>query len=490
MHVAVIGAGVGGLTAAIQLALDGHRVSLFDSHDEPGGKIHQVSVGGQAMDAGPTVFTLRRVFDELYERAGLSFEDEVGLEAADRLARHAWIGSETLDLFADVEKSCAAIEQFAGSTEAAGYRRFAQRTAEIFTTLDDTFMRAPLPTPLSLTVAAAPRGLARLWQTAPVNSLWQALGRDFKDQRLRQLFGRYATYCGSSPFQAPSTLALIAHAERAGVWTLQGGMQTLARSLTKLAVTVGCEIHVNRTVSRIRTQAGRTSGIELDDDRKIDADAVVYNGDVQALTAGLLGHDVKNAVKPRRRNALSAVTRCEYAQVTGFTLAHHTVLFSNDYPAEFNALFKRQCVPAKPTVYLCAQDRRPPRDGLDVAVPERVFCLINAPARDLSAAELEDAERALDNMLNAHGLTFERAATPAVTQPADFAERFPASCGALYGRPTHGFFGSFQRPGSSCRVAGLYLAGGTVHPGAGVPMAAMSGVLAAERINRDATSLD
>ncbi len=485
-HVAVIGAGVGGLVAAIDLALLGHRVSLFEAHSLPGGKIHQSIASGQAMDSGPTVFTLRRVFDELYARAGRDFADDVGLTKAGLLARHSWIGSEPLDLYDNVEQSCEAIATLAGQQEADNYRRFAERTASVFNTLDDTFMRAPLPGPFGLTLAAAPHGVAKLLQTAPFKTLWRSLCQDFDDPRLRQLFGRYATYCGSSPFQAPSTLALIAHAERAGVWALKGGMQTLASSLAALAEAVGCECHYNQSVTRIHVENTRTKRVVLADERAVDADAVVFNGDVQALHTGLLGQTVHKAVKPRPRAAVSAVTHCLHAEVRGFDLSHHTVFFNDDYRAEFDALFTRQQVPVEPTVYVCAQDRSPGKaNGSSSGKAERIFCLINAPARDLDDDETQRASTVLSDMLQRHGLELAATEPAVVTQPADFARRFPASHGALYGRPTHGWFGSFQRPGSRSRVAGLYLAGGTVHPGAGVPMAAMSGRLAAEAVNQD-----
>jgi 1-hydroxycarotenoid 3,4-desaturase len=487
-HAIVIGAGVGGLTAAIDLATRGYRVSLFETHASPGGKIHQVSIDGLGMDAGPTVFTLRAVFDELYARAGARFDEEVGLTEGGILARHSWIDSESLDLYADVDRSCDAISVFAGAREADNYRRFAARTAEVFDTLDDTFMRAPLPNPLSLAIAAAPKGLKRLLQTAPYTTLWRSLNRQFSDPRLRQLFGRYATYCGSSPFDAPATLALIAHAERAGVWTLTGGMQALATSLAELAAKLGCECHYGAHVASIQMRDGRASGVVLADDRLIEADAIVFNGDVQALQSGLLGSHVKRATVARPAAALSAVTRCQKADVRGFDLSHHTVFFNDDYQAEFDALFKRQILPEEPTLYVCAQDRSAsaePTDSIAVG-PERIFCLANAPARPLDDSEVAQAQLAMTRMLQRHGLELTEQTPAVITQPADFEQRFPASNGALYGRPTHGPLGSFRRPGTRSKVPGLYLAGGTVHPGAGVPMAATSGTLAAACIHQDA----
>lgn len=490
LHALVIGAGVGGLAAAIDLAVLGYQVSVFESHKAPGGKIHQMTINGFGMDAGPTVFTLRPVFDALYANAGARFDEEVGLTRGGLLARHSWIGSEPLDLHADIDHSCAAISAFSGAREAENYRKFAARTAEVFDTLDETFMRAPLPNPVSLALAAAPKGLSRLWRTAPYTTLWRSLGQQFDDPRLRQLFGRYATYCGSSPFNAPATLSLIAHAERAGVWTLDGGMQALARSLADLAERRGCECHYGEAVAEIRVMRGRACGVVLADGRTVDADAVVFNGDVQALQAGLLGPSVKRATIARPAAALSAVTRCQLTRVSGFDLSHHTVFFNDDYQAEFDAVFKKQAVPEQPTVYVCAQDRSASstaaRSNPAETAAERVFCLANAPARHLDVSETVQAEAAMTDMLHRHGLKLSEQHDSVLTQPADFDRRFPASQGALYGRPTHGALGSFRRPGSRSKVPGLYLAGGTVHPGAGVPMAATSGRLAAACIQQDA----
>ena len=130
----------------------------------------------------------------------------------------------------------ACFGDFAGSTEAAAYRRFARESQRIFDTLDHSFMRREKPSPVALSLSLGVRGMPRLYATKPFTSLWQELGRLFKDPRLQQLFGRYATYCGSSPFDAPATLMLIAHAERAGVWIIDGGMHRLAQAMAGLAI--------------------------------------------------------------------------------------------------------------------------------------------------------------------------------------------------------------------------------------------------------------
>jgi len=484
--VVVVGAGIGGLCAAIDLALAGQRVQVFEQHAAPGGKMRQLYAGERPLDAGPTVFTMRWVFDALFAAAGRSLDEALRLHRAELLARHSWMDGSRLDLFADIEQSVAAIETFATPREGAAYRAFVRESARIFDTLDHSFMRAQRPGPLALAQRVGWRRLPDLLATRPFVTLWRALGQRFADPRLRQLFGRYATYTGSSPFQAPATLMLIAEAERRGVWQIDGGMQALAQALARLLEDCGGELHLNTPVAEICVAGARACGVRLADGRQLSADAVLFNGDVAALRDGRLGPPACSAVAARGTGAgsLSAVTWGMQAVVSGWALGHHTVLFGDDYADEFDSIFSQQRVAAAPTLYLCAQDRgelhAPPVGA------ERLFCLMNAPGRDLTAAELERCEQQLQASFSAHGLGVVPLTGSLWRQtPADFAARFPSSKGALYGRATHGWLGSFARGGARSRLRGLYLAGAGVHPGAGVPMVATSGRLAAAQLLAD-----
>ena len=172
---------------------------------------------------------MRWVFDEIFEAAGATLDDYLSLRPAEVLARHAWGPSERLDLFGETARSADAIANFAGPSEAAGYLDFCREAQGIHDTLRDTFLAAAKTGPIGLAMRVGLRHTEALLRIRPFETMWSALGSHFRDPRLRQLFGRYATYCGSSPFLAPATLMLIAHVEQQGVWLVEGGMQRLPR---------------------------------------------------------------------------------------------------------------------------------------------------------------------------------------------------------------------------------------------------------------------
>jgi 1-hydroxycarotenoid 3,4-desaturase len=486
----VIGAGIGGLSAAIALAGAGHAVTVVERAAAAGGKMREVQVGNSRVDAGPTVLTMRWVFDALFESAGRRLQDHVALRPLSTLARHAWTGGATLDLFADEARSADAIGAFAGPAEARGFVTFCAEARRMYETLREPFLAASKPNPLSLTSRIGLARLPDLLAIRPFDTMWGALGQHFRDPRLRQLFGRYATYCGSSPFQAPATLMLIAHVEQDGVWIVDGGMQRLAEALAACARSLGVSFRFGEEVNTIEVNRGRADGVRLRDGTRIEAGAVICNADPQALATGLFGEEVASAVakSPPTQRSLSAVTWTVRAKARGFPLVRHNVFFSDDYAAEFDTILKAGKLPSDPTVYVCAQDRG---DNDARADSERLLVLANAPALGdsggLTSAELDTCETNVFNRLSRCGLEIMQASMTRTT-PADFNRLFPATGGALYGRATHGWAASFQRPGSRTKIPGLYLAGGGVHPGAGIPMAALSGQQAAQSALKDRAS--
>lgn len=510
-RVIVVGAGVGGLACALSLACRGVPVTVLESAPRAGGKMRPVIVGGQWVDSGPTVFTMRWVFEQLFAQAGASFSERVPCTPLSVLARHAWRdGASTLDLLADPRAAREEVARFSGPTEARRFAAFCAEAARLYRHLEGPYIRSERPTLGSMMSDLGPGGLAALIGLGPFASLWRTLGRRFRDPRLRQLFGRYATYCGSSPWHAPATLMLIAQVELDGVWAVDGGMARLSEAIEDLAKEKGVEFRYGAQVREVLTHGDQASGVRLVCGEVLKARAVVFNGDVNALAAdgALAGARQAVSAAPAETRSLSAMTWSMACPTQGFDLVRHNVFFDHDYRSEFDDIFGRARLPIRPTVYVCAQDRLSGvgLTGTSIGVPadapissthsrspqaERLLVLVNAPAcgdrgaedNEGIAREILRCETSTFELLQNCGLMVDRAAGQEVrTTPWTFAQRFPATGGSLYGRATHGWMSSFSRASSRTRLPGLFLAGGSVHPGPGVPMATMSGRLAAETV--------
>lgn len=486
----VIGAGVGGLSAGLRLIADGWDVTILERASAPGGKLRTVQfAGGPRIDAGPTVFTMRWIFDRLFSSLGESIEDHMTFHQAEILARHGWQDGSRLDLFADRERSAEAIAAFAGGDEARGYLEFCDESESIFKLLKDPFLARPIPSVANLISAFGLSPLQAMRKMQPFNTMWRGISKHFQDPRLRQLFGRYATYCGSSPYLAPATLMLVAHVEQDGVWYLDGGMYALIETLEKLIKERGGIIRCDSHVSKINRQSGRVSGVTLESGQELQSDVVIMNGDTNAVASGQLGPSLRSAVKPTKpvMRSLSAMTWMMEAEVSNFPLVRHNVFFSNDYQREFDEIFSQGRLPTEPTVYICAQDRN---DVGSVKGAERLFFIVNAPAKGgtghFSDDELSRCEESTFRVLKNCGVDVRPLPEKSIRfGPDDFSDLFPATGGAIYGPASHGWQASLKRPGCRSKIAGLYFAGGSTHPGPGVPMAALSGLMAAECAEAD-----
>ncbi|MDZ4085853.1 MAG: FAD-dependent oxidoreductase [Tabrizicola sp.] len=482
----VIGAGMAGLAAAIRLAASGCRVTVVESADTPGGKARARPTQAGPAAMGPTVLTLKAEVDALFALAGTTTEAEISLTRLPRLARHWWPGSGPLDLFADRDANIDAIRAFAGNREAEGFARFDTRARALYDAFEQPVMRAAKPDlgAIARTTLRQPN----LWPALlPGMTLDRWLAQFFRDPRLRQLFGRYSTYVGGRPAHTPAVLSLVWQAEAQGVWAVTEGIQALAQALARAAETFGVRFHYATQARRITRQAGRVAHVETDQGHH-PADIVVFNGDPRALTDGLLGEAAQTALKPPGKPSLSAWVWSFAATPEGpraKDLIHHNLFFTADPAAEFGPIGLGR-MPERPTLYVNAQDREL---GTTPAL-ERFQIIMNAPA---NSPDHTDEDRTCHDRtfppLAQMGLSFSPTPGPqALTRPKDLAARFPASLGSIYGASPEGALAAFQRPVARTSLPGLYLAGGGVHPGAGVPMALLSGKQAALQALSDLTS--
>ncbi|MEM7470419.1 MAG: 1-hydroxycarotenoid 3,4-desaturase CrtD [Pseudomonadota bacterium] len=484
-HVGIIGAGIGGLAAAARLSHAGLRVTVLERHSGPGGKMRVIDSVAGPVDAGPTVLTMKPVFDALFADLGERIEDHLTLTPETVLARHFWSDGAQLDLMADRAESTANIRDVFGKKAAAQFERFAKRAAALFDAFDTPMMQAARPSQLELTrrVLRQPSLIAAM---APHRSLATALNAQFSEPKLAQLFGRYATYVGGRPEASPAILSLIADAEARGVWCVKGGMHQLARALERLAKARGASFHFGQDVTKIKQASD--GGFDVTSGSGSDRfDRILFNGDPRALRKGLSPQAVTDTqTEPR---SLSAYVHSFAATPSDVPLAGHNVFFGETPEGEFGPLAKG-AMPHDPTLYICAQDRFA---GHRPTGPERFEIIMNGPPAADGARATEEEKSTCQTLILARlarfGLRF--GPTPqleTLTTPAEFGQLFPATNGSLYGRSPHGLMAAFKRPTALTAIPGLYLVGGGAHPGAGVPMATISAKHAAEAILNDLTS--
>lgn len=489
-RVVVVGAGIGGLAAAIRLARGGARVTVLEQGERTGGKMGEHREAGFRWDTGPSVITMRPVLEELYAAAGTRLEDELDLVALEPITRYLWPDGSRLDLSRDLPWTLEQIRAIE-PRDAEGYLRFLAHAERLHRTTGELFVYGAPPTWRAF-FAITPAEALRLesWRT-----LHASISARVRSPQMRQLLGRFATYVGASPYRAPGTLGVIAHVElNQGVWYPRGGVYGIARSLTALAGRLGVEVRTGARVERVEVAAGRATGVVLAGGEALPADAVLANVDVASVAEGLLPG---RAIPARRRRALRAVE----PSFSGFALllavrgrhdllAHHTILFAGDYRREFEDVVGRGVVAADPTVYLALTCRTDPADA--PAGHENWFLLVNAPplgpAWDWADRGRVDAyrDRLLERVAGFGVDARDAVVAERRITPADVAADTGAYRGALYGPSANRQLNAFLRPRNrDPHVRGLYYAGGTTHPGGGVPMVMLSGRYAASLVAAD-----
>jgi phytoene desaturase len=484
----IIGAGIGGLSASIRLAAAGRRVILYEANDAPGGKMSQVEQDGFRWDTGPSVITMRHVFEELFATAGKPLEEALTLLPVDPLTRYFYRDGTVLDALQDGARMAEQIARIE-PRDVEGYRRFLDFARRIHDVTSPVFIYDEPPSLASLR-KAAPLDAFRI---DPLRTLDQAVRRHVRSPQLRMLLNRFATYVGASPYLAPATLAVIAHVELSGgVWYPQGGIYRIAESLVSLAQETGVELHLGCRVQEIIVRNGRAVGVVTADGERQEAAAVLSNLDVTTTFSALLPPSEqvtrRLAALSRRETSCSGFVLLLGVEGEHPELAHHNIFFPADYRAEFDDIFRRGLPPRDPTLYVAITSKSDPQHAPPGC--ENWFVLVNAPPTNAGVDWERDAPAYRDHVLNrlaAAGYDLRpRLRSERMLTPRDLERMSGAWRGALYGISSNRAINAFRRPHNRCaEVPGLYFAGGTTHPGGGVPMVTLSGKVAADLILRD-----
>jgi phytoene desaturase len=479
----VVGGGLGGLSAAIHLAAAGHPVTLLEQNERVGGKLNLVETDGFSFDTGPSLLTMPWVLRSVIEQGGTRLEDELAIEPLDPVCRYFWPDGEQFNAWQTTPRLLEEIARL-DPADVSGFLRFMSYAQRIYSAVEEPFLLSPFG---GLRDMLRPRLVTDSLAIDPLRTVDQAVRSFFRSPHLRQLFNRYATYNGSSPYRAPATFNLIAYVEFAqGAYHVRGGMYQIARALERVARRLGVEIRTSAPVERIAVSDGAVRAVRLVSGQELPAGAVVANVDPRRVYGRLIPEAARAAMRIERLE----LSYSGFVLMLGVdriypSLAHHNIFFSSDYEREFKAIVGRRVPYPDPTVYVCA----PSVTDATVAPAGamNLFVLVNAPSlssrfswereagayRDLVVRKLE---RMGLSDLGSH-IVAERMMTP-----ADIERRYNAPGGAIYGLASNGPFTAFLRPAQRSSIRGLYFAGGGTHPGGGIPLVLLSGRAAARHL--------
>jgi phytoene desaturase len=481
-RVVVVGCGLGGLAVAVRLAARGARVTVCERASSFGGKMNRWDVGGFRFDTGPSLITMPWVFADTFAAAGARLEDHAELMPVAPLAEYHFADGTRFCYTSTMPEWLETVRHIE-PRDVDGFWRFLAFGARLFDMSRHAFFdRSPWTRP----DASVVRALRHL----PVRHGWgnyhQTVAAHFRSPILRQLFDRYPTYVGSSPYDAPATLAVIPYIEHVfGGWYVRGGLYRIVEGLLAVAKTLGVELLSSTPVTRIEHAQRRVTAVAAGECR-IAADTVVFNGDASAAP-GLL--DGATSTLPERDRSLSGVVMLLALGSRLPGLAHHAVHFSSDYPREFGDLFTHRTFPAEPTVYVNVPSRLD-RSVVPHGQGDTVFVMANAPAigSAWTDSHTTDAEWRIWRQLARSGFpdVTPHIVARDVWTPARFERCLGAPGGAIYGTHSHGWRRAFLRPPNrDPNVGGLYYVGGSTHPGGGTPTVLMSANITAALVEAD-----
>jgi len=483
--VAVIGGGLAGLSGAIHLARAGWDVDLFEQTGRLGGKMNETRQQGFRFDTGPSLLTMPFVIDELFATAGFQREELLTLAPIQPMCRYFFADGSRLDADSDATKMEQAVAQLSPA-DRGQFDRFMAYSRTIYEATAEVFLFTPIHEWKKLLHKRHLPTLLKLPSIDAWRTVHDGVKRFFQDERLVQLFDRYATYNGSNPYQAPATLNIIPYVEYGlGGFYIKGGMYRLVEALEQVARALGVRIHLGRPVEEIVTQQRRVTGVRVNGEL-VRTDRVLCNADVGTAFNHLLPGLARERRKlSRLEPSLSGMVFLWGVQQRHPQLVHHNIFFSTDYRGEFEQIFRQQRPPEDPTIYVAITSRFDAGDA--PAGAENWFVLVNMPylCPDVAEPNVDSVRRSVLEKLQRNGLDLAgRISCETVITPRDLLQRYGGNRGSIYGLSSNSRSMAFRRPANRSRaVRGLYFAGGACHPGGGIPLVLLSGKMAADLIS-------
>ncbi|MFJ7829219.1 phytoene desaturase family protein [Peribacillus sp. NPDC097284] len=483
--VIIIGGGLGGLSSAITLAHAGFHVELYEKNRHFGGKMMPIQLGDYSFDFGPNTITMPSVFKQVIEQTGERADDYFEMIKLENHTRNIFPDGTHFD-FSSNQQTVLSQLQKVDPAGARHYDSFIKEITRLFKLSERYFLPRTFRSWRDYT---SPSLGAAMMRVRPLQTLDSFFRSYFSNPRIIEAYNRYATYIGSSPFQAPATFAMIAYLEMVeGVYYVKGGNVKIAEAFASLAKKMGVSLHSESQVKKVLVADNKATGVELQNGEKVMADHVIMNADLLKAYPELVAEkdrpSFKNDKVDKIDPSISAFVILAGINKRFTQLKHHTVYFSDDYQQEFNDLFVNKKYSAKPTIYICNSSHTDPGRS---PKGDNLFILVNAPALPPNGKlQIEPVayKKLIFETLSSHGLDLtQHIVEEKIITPSDIAAQFGAHRGALYGVSANRKKDAFLRPQNTSKdIKNLYFVGGSTHPGGGSPMVTISGLNVARSI--------
>lgn len=480
--IVIIGAGLGGLAAGIQLQHAGYEVAIIEKNAHAGGKMMPVKIGDYSFDFGPNTITMPNVFRKVLSNAGESLDDYIEFIRLDHHTKNIFYSGDSFiqSTFPDV-----VIKQLANLDPkgAQRYWDYLKEVQRLYKQSEKGFFHRTFQSWLDY---LSPSLTKAFFSVRPLETMNHFHSRYFTNNDILQVFNRYATYIGSSPYKTPATFSMIGYLEMIeGVFTIRGGNPNLARAFVDVFKKLGGSLHLEQEVSEVIVRDQSAAGVRFPCGKQLAADKVIINGDFITATKQLIKEEYRPSLPNKKLNgyepSISAFVILAGLKTYQPDIHHHQVFFPEDYKKEFSDIFEKKQLPNDPTIYICHSaytDRT-------ISKGSNLFILVNAPAVSMKSREaVEDYKNKIYGRLEKEGIDIRgNLEVEKVYTPDSIAHLFHAYKGALYGVSSHKKSDAFLRPRNTSKdIKSLYYVGGTTHPGGGSPMVTLSGLNVAEKI--------
>jgi phytoene desaturase len=487
-RIAIIGAGLGGLSAAIRLANAGFEVDVFEQNDHVGGKAGSINLNGFRFDTGPSLLTMPHVLEELFRESNEKLEDYIQLQRLDTICKYFYSDGTIVNAYSDLNLFGEEIEKNTIDNR-LNLKKYFEYSKKIYELTADLFL---YKSPQQLSTYLSAKALKTLFQIKsidPFRTVHQANSDLFKDKNLVQLFDRYATYNGSNPYLAPATLNIIPHVEYTmGSFIPKNGIYSISKVLKSLAEKKGVKFHLNSKIDKIEINNQTVKGVVING-KCLSFDIIISNVDVLTTYQNLIPDHSEKIIEKFSRHDISTSAIVFYWGVKGKhdKLEIHNILFSEDYNKEFDDIFTNKKLHDDPTIYVYVSSKYNPSDA--PAECENWFAMINTPQINGQNWD-EEVKRFRNIILDKIKKTLSidltnNIITENVLSPPKLEKQTGSYRGSIYGISSNDRFAAFLRhPNFSRKISSLYFCGGSVHPGGGIPLVILSGRITADLIRK------